>query len=106
MSLPEVLLWARLRHRQPDIPRCRRQHPVGPYVLDFYFAEARLGVEVDGYAHGTGDRPQRDARRDGWLRTQGVKVMRYAASDVLEDPDGIAASILDAARGGWDPDAE
>jgi very-short-patch-repair endonuclease len=53
MSLPEVLLWARLRHRQPGVPRCRRQHPIGPYVLDFYFSEAKLAIEVDGYSHGT-----------------------------------------------------
>jgi len=104
MSLPEVLLWARLRHRQPGIPRCRRQHPVGPYILDFYFSDARLCIEVDGYAHGTGDRPRRDAKRDAWLKARGISVMRYAASDVLDDPDGIAASILDAAHGGWDPD--
>ena len=68
MSLPEVLLWARLRRRQPGIPPCRRQHPIGPYVLDFYFSDARLCIEVDGYSHGTADRPQRDARRDAWLR--------------------------------------
>jgi len=105
MSLPEVLLWARLRHRQPGIPPCRRQHPVGPYVLDFYFSEAKLCIEVDGYSHGTADRPERDVRRDAWLRTQGVKVMRYPASVVLKDPGGVAASILDAVRDGWDPDA-
>jgi len=56
-------------------------------------------------SHGTADRPERDVRRDAWLRTQGVKVMRYPASVVLKDPGGVAASILDAVRDGWDPDA-
>ena len=69
-------------------------------MLDFYFSHARLCIEVDGYAHGLGDRPARDARRDAWLRAQGITVMRYPASDVLDDADGIAASILDAALGG------
>ncbi|WP_366852839.1 DUF559 domain-containing protein [Phenylobacterium sp.] len=48
MSLPEVILWTALRGREPGRPVFRRQHPIGPYVLDFYCAKARLCVEVDG----------------------------------------------------------
>lgn len=70
-------------------------------MLDFYFAEARLCIEIDGYAHGTADRPARDARRDAWLRAQGISVMRYPASVVLKDLDGVCAGILDAVRGDW-----
>lgn len=91
----------------PATPSTRRfplPPPASPrtYVLDFYFSEARLAIEVDGHSHGMGDRPRRDQRRDDWLRSKGVKVMRYVASDVLDDPDGVAASIVDAARApGW-----
>ena len=98
MSLPEVILWTALRGREPGRPVFRRQHPVGPYVLDFYCATARLCVEVDGASHGFGDRPQRDARRDTYLRELGIHTIRISASGVLEDASMIAGSLFDAAR--------
>jgi very-short-patch-repair endonuclease len=61
LSLPEKLLWVRLRRREPGLPRFRRQHPIGPFVLDFYCSDARLDIEIDGQSHGMGDRPERDA---------------------------------------------
>ena len=89
LSLPEKLLWVRLRRRDPGLPRFRRQHPIGPYVLDFYCSDIRLCVEVDGAAHGTNDRPERDVRRDAYLRAQGIEVVRIAARSVLDDPESI-----------------
>ena len=50
MSLPEVLLWQALRRQQTGM-RFRRQHPAGPYILDFYCDAAKLCVEVDGESH-------------------------------------------------------
>ena len=93
MSLPEVLLWQRLRGR-PGGVKFRRQHPVGRYVADFYAADARLIVEVDGAAHDRGDRPERDGARDDWLRGQGFVVVRVAASDVLKDVDAVVDGLV------------
>jgi very-short-patch-repair endonuclease len=97
LSLPEVLLWIRLRRRTPGKPNFRRQHPVGPYVRDFYCSEAKLCVEIDGQSHGMGDRPQRDAERDAYLKSIGIRVVRYAAIDVLREVDEIAYSIVQTA---------
>ena len=72
MSLPEVLLWKELKGRKVGL-HFRRQHPLGPYVLDFYCDEAKLAVEVDGSSHGTDNRPDRDDRRDGWLAGKGIR---------------------------------
>ena len=94
LSAPEAILWVRLRPRAPDRPTFRRQHPVGPYVLDFYCAKARLAVEIDGRAHEAGRRPERDERRDAWLRAQGVAVVRIPAIEVLTWPDDVADGIL------------
>ena len=94
MTPPEVRLWLRLRQTDEDQPRFRRQHPLGPYVLDFYCPAARLGVEVDGWGHNMGDQPWRDERRDAWLAALGVETVRIPASDVLADPDEIALSII------------
>jgi very-short-patch-repair endonuclease len=95
MSLPEVLLWQALRPRANEL-KFRRQHPLGHYILDFYCSKLRLAVEVDGYSHGTAGQPQHDARRDAWLATQGVEVLRLSASTVLDDMDATLATIAAA----------
>jgi len=89
MSLPEVLLWQALR-RDAMGRRIRRQHPVGPYVLDFYCSDAKLAIEVDGFAHSTAGAPAHDARRDAWLAGQGIRTLRLPAFDVLASvPDAV-----------------
>ena len=93
MSLPEVLLWQRLRG-SPEGVAFRKQHPIDPYVADFYCSAARLVIEVDGEAHDRGDRPQRDESRDAFLQQRGYRVLRIAAADVLKNPDGVAASVV------------
>ena len=98
MSLPEVLLWQRLKGC-PNGLKFRRQHPAGGYVLDFYCSDARLIVEVDGQAHNMGDRPERDEVRDSYFRLSGLRVLRLAAADVLRNPDEAAASIVAYASG-------
>jgi len=93
MTPPEAALWMRLRKRRNGFPAFRRQHPFGPYVLDFYCAPLRLAIEVDGLVHGTADHPGRDARRDAWLAAQGIEVIRIPASDVLKDADEVAQGL-------------
>ena len=95
MSLPEVLLWRELR-KKPNGIQYRRQHPAGPYVLDFFCAPANLAIEVDGEAHNRGDRPIRDEARDKWLHGQGIRVMRIPANDVLRNLDGVLQFIVAA----------
>ena len=97
MTLPEVILWQQLRLR-PDSLKFRRQHPAGPYVLDFYCDEARLCIEVDGMAHDLGDRPLEDLRRDQWLAKAGIRTMRIAATDVLNNLEGALQLIVRQCR--------
>jgi very-short-patch-repair endonuclease len=93
MTLPEVLLWRLLRTR-PDGLKFRRQHPAGPYVLDFYCESAKLAVEVDGAVHGMGDLPKRDAERDQWLAKAGIQTYRIPARDVLDDEEAVLTAIV------------
>ena len=97
MSLPEVLLWRHLRQRPAGL-KFRRQHPAGPYELDFYCDSVCLAIEVDGEAHNRGDRPARDARRDAWLADRNVRTLRIPATDVLRDMDSVMRHIVDVAR--------
>ena len=73
--------------------RFRRQHPIGPYVLDFYCDELRLAVEVDGQSHDHPDSISHDQRRTAWLNRQDVRVIRLAARDVLADMEGALGVI-------------
>ena len=97
MTLPEVLLWRELRKLQTGY-KWRKQHPAGPYDLDFYCDRAKLCVEVDGEAHDRGDRPERDRKRDTWLATNGILTLRVPATNVLDNLDGVIVFISAAAR--------
>jgi very-short-patch-repair endonuclease len=90
MSLPEKLLWPRLRASEV---RFRRQHPIGPYILDFNCPFANLAIEVDGEAHNMGDQPEHDYVRIEWLRSRGIDVLRIPAKDALVDPDTVADGL-------------
>ncbi len=92
MSAPEITLWQVLRKR-PGGFKFRRQHPSGPYIADFYCHEARLVIEVDGEAHGYGDRSTRDARRDTWFTHRGLTTLRIAATDIQKNIEGVTRHI-------------
>ena len=102
MSLPEVVLWQRVRKGRLAGLRVRRQHPIGPYILDFYCPAARLALEVDGLAHDGPGRLRHDRHRDAWLAHRRVKVLHIQAADVLRDErlEGVIAAII---RGGGGP---
>jgi very-short-patch-repair endonuclease len=93
MSPPEVKLWALLR-RSPSGIRFRRQHPIGPYVADFYCPAAKLVIEIDGLVHDFADAAARDERRDEYVWELGLNVIRIPAADVLRDPTAIADNLL------------
>ncbi len=98
MSPPEVLLWSRMRGRGLDGLKFRRQHPVDPYVLDFYCHEARLAVEVDGWGHNMGGQAERDERRDAYLAARGIRTLRIVASDIYDDLEEVLNGIVVEAR--------
>jgi very-short-patch-repair endonuclease len=106
MTLPEVVLWRALRRGGVAELHFRRQHPVGPYVLDFYSAGARLAVEVDGAVHDVPEQAAHDARRLAWLDEHGIRVMRVPAREVLRDEllEGVLETIAAVATEHRDPD--
>jgi len=104
MSLPEVLLWQRVRNRAGGI-KLRRQHPVGGFVADFYCAACRTVFEIDGISHAMGSRPDTDASRTAWMERHGLRVIRIPAADVLRDPDATAQAIVTACQAAPPPSA-
>jgi len=88
MTPPEARLWVHVRRRNLGAP-VRRQHPIGPYILDFYCPVARLAIEVDGVIHDHPDVQARDRQRDAWLTKHGVEVLRIPAIHIRDELDAV-----------------
>ena len=93
----ERSLWLRLRHSRESGMRFTRQLPVGPYVIDLACRKAKLAIELDGGQHA--DRVAHDRVRSAFLEAQGWRVLRFWNTVALEDPDGLADTILAVVRG-------
>jgi very-short-patch-repair endonuclease len=76
--------------------RFRKQHPAGPYVLDFYCDQRKLCIEVDGQSHEF--TVGRDEARDRWLAERGVRTIRVAAQEVLRNLEGVVQFISAEAK--------
>jgi very-short-patch-repair endonuclease len=93
MNEYERKLWSLLRMKRLAGFRFRRQHPIGPYIADFFCASAKLIVEQDGAQHFTEEEMYRDARRTQWLEEHGYRVLRVTNVDVLKRPSDVLEGI-------------
>ncbi len=91
----EELLWELLRDRRLGGAKFRRQHQFGDYITDFFCDDAKLVVECDGEVHTTPDRQRIDQKRDAYLRSQGLAVLRFKNSQVLDEPESALRSIAE-----------
>ena len=93
LTPPEARLWRCLKGDKLGGLGFRKQHPIGPFILDFYCAAAKLAVEVDGAIHGTEAQIFHDRRRTAWLGGKGLRVIRIRALDIRDDLDGVLGFI-------------
>ena len=90
----EAVLWKRLKNRQVLNMRFRRQFSVGPYILDFYCPEVKLGIEMDGAHHFTIDGCDHDFKRKEYLeKLFGIKILRFENKNIFDYPDSIIRTI-------------
>ena len=89
----ELLLWHRLRDRRLDGYKFCRQKPTGPYFLDFYCAEAKLAVELDGGGHAEAPQIAHDKCREEFLVQAGIRTVRYWNNAVLCDTASVLEDI-------------
>ncbi|SPA39975.1 conserved hypothetical protein [Cupriavidus taiwanensis] len=85
----EQRLWYQLRDRRFMGLKFKRQHQMGPFIVDFVCIDAMLVIEADGGQHGDA----RDAARDAWFRRQGFHVLRFWNSEVLGQTDAVLEKI-------------
>ena len=78
----EDLMWQLLRNRQRCNKKFRRQHPLGIYTADFFCAEEKMVIEIDGADHSTPAGQAHDRARDAWMHSQGIRVLRFTGKQV------------------------
>ena len=93
MTPAENRLWLRLRARQFHSLKFRRQHGIGPYIVDFYCSEKAVVIEVDGDVHGVADRMVQDQEREKALRSLGLRIIRYTNDDIMNNVEGVLADL-------------
>jgi len=86
-----VALAARPTFQRLQIPR---QHPIGIYYLDFFYEEAELNVELDGSQHGFPDQRKHDAERERFLKSRGIKTLRFWNSHLRRNAQCIRDTIF------------
>ena len=92
----ERMLWYELRDRRFCGAKFRRQKSIADRIVDFYCADARLVIEVDGGGHADSLKAADDARRTAELRRRGLRVLRFWNTDVLANLDGVLTVIAEA----------
>ena len=94
MSLPEVLLWQKIKPSVNGLFDIRRQHPIlDNFVLDFFHPDLQLAIEINGKFVHEG-REEQDAVRQAKIEATGIAFVRIPASWVLRDPEAVASLII------------
>ena len=91
MTAEEKHLWHDfLKHLPLTV---NRQKMIGNYILDFFIAEKRIAIEIDGIQHGEPEHRQKDLQRDAELGQLGIRVLRYSNNDINRSFDNVCADI-------------
>ena len=85
----EAVLWTQLKSQKLSNSKWRKQHPIGPYILDFYCPKAKLCVELDGNSHYTYQGAKEDAVRTNFLNSKGIKVVRFENRLIWDNIQGV-----------------
>jgi len=90
----EAVFWRYLKKKQVGGLKFRRQHSIGPFIVDFYCPELKLAVELDGNPHSLPQGEEYDANRDKYLQKLGILVFRFENRYVFDYPMDIVEEIL------------
>jgi very-short-patch-repair endonuclease len=92
LTVAEARLWSCLQCGRLGW-KFRRQHSIGPFIVDFYCPAGRLAIELDGAAHDSTSASSYDHKRSGYLRDKGVHVVRFVNDDVIQNLEGVLHMI-------------
>ena len=89
----EIILWNQLKGSQVNGFRFIRQKPIGDYIVDFYCKEVGLVIELDGLSHQSNEVMDLDERKQSYLESIGLKVIRFEDEDVIRDLPNVMRVI-------------
>lgn len=89
----ESILWKALRNRKLEGYKFRRQHPIGPFIADFYCDAEALVVEVDGDVHDVPEVRERDKARSMFIESTGIKIIRFRNEEVFVNLNKVLNEI-------------
>lgn len=89
----ERILWRKLRNRNFENYKFRRQHPIDAYTLDFYCPALKLAIELDGSGHTYRVHRERDRVREEFLTKRGITVIRFWNHQVREELESVVETI-------------
>ncbi|MCP5463892.1 MAG: endonuclease domain-containing protein [Deltaproteobacteria bacterium] len=92
-TLAENKIWLELKNRKFKNLKFRRQHGIGPYIVDFYCAEKKLVIEIDGDVHAIEKQVEKDKSREKYLREQGLRVVRYFNNDIYSNLENVLEDL-------------
>jgi very-short-patch-repair endonuclease len=98
MPPAEAILWSQLNGRKLLGCKFRRQYGIDSYTVDFYSAEIKLAIELDGETHSLLGRKEYDQRRDAVIQSYGIRILRILNNDVYENLDGVWDAIVREAK--------
>jgi very-short-patch-repair endonuclease len=93
MTDSELKLWSRIRRKQMFGLQFYRQRPIGNYIVDFYCPRAELVLEVDGSRHMNESVIKKDNHRSGYLKQQGIEVLRFDNLQILNQLDAVIEKV-------------
>jgi len=97
----EASLWKMLKNKQIEGLKFRRQHNIGPYIIDFYCPQVKLAIELDGEVHANSAATDYDEKRTIYLENEaGVTVLRFENCIVFSHPELIMKAIVEFVAGG------
>ncbi len=94
MTKAEIVLWSKLKGKQLNDLKFRRQYSINNYVVDFYCPELKLAIEIDGDVHVFSSRIVYDKQRQKEIEALGIKVLRYTNTDILNNIEGVLYDIM------------
>ena len=93
MTPAEAALWRLLKNRQLAGRKFRRQHSAGSFILDFYCAEEKLAIELDGADHFDPFQRDYDDERSQTLMRRGIRVIRFENREIFEHAEQVLEQI-------------
>lgn len=94
MTEAEIFIWSKIKGKQLNGLKFRRQCGINNYIVDFYCPELKLAIEIDGDVHGYDSQIVSDKQRQGDIEALGIKVLRYTNSDIIRNIDSVLQDIL------------